>query len=108
MNGVLTASLGVPPAMPAHLSRARASPAALQCPKASVKGPAMRPSALACLVAWVLLVDDVDTPLAAHHAILAVPRHQRLERVLDLHRSSSRCSARFRGILQNKWAPKAP
>ena len=42
-------------------------------------------SALARLEAAVGLVDDVDAALAAHQAIIAVARAQRLQRIPDLH-----------------------
>src|SRR5690606_37896320 len=45
-------------------------------------------SALAGLEARRGLVDDVDAALAANHAVVAVTALERLERVLDLHRSS--------------------
>src|SRR5690606_33237632 len=51
-----------------------------------VKGA--RASALAGLEARSGLVDDVDAALAANHAVVAVTALERLERVLDLHRSS--------------------
>ena len=46
-------------------------------------------SALACLEAGVLLVDDVDAALAADHAAGFVPGLHGFQRVDDLHRFKS-------------------
>src|SRR5690606_2355405 len=48
----------------------------------------VRGLALTSLVARVGLVDDVNAALAANQTIVAVTALERLERVLDLHRSS--------------------
>jgi hypothetical protein len=63
-----------------------------------------RLSALAGLEARVLLVDDVDTALAANKAVLAMTSLERLERILDLHFSDPRISGRleFAGFPQSK------
>ena len=42
-------------------------------------------SALACLEALLHLVDHVNATLAAHQAIGAVARAQRLQRISDFH-----------------------
>src|SRR5260370_26791764 len=42
-------------------------------------------SALARLVSWVLLVDDVSSPLAADDAAVLVAFFKRLQRIDDLH-----------------------
>ena len=54
-------------------------------------------SALPCVEAGILLVDDVDTALAAHQAVLAVACLQRFERILDFHCSGPLASARVAG-----------
>jgi hypothetical protein len=41
--------------------------------------------ALACLHAGVLLIDDVNTALAADNAVVAVTALERFERVYDFH-----------------------
>src|SRR5690606_35580086 len=45
-------------------------------------------SALTSLVAPLRLVDDVDTAFPPDHAVLAMARAQRFERVLDFHVTS--------------------
>jgi hypothetical protein len=61
-------------------------------------------SALTSLEARVLLVDDVNTALAANKAVLAVASLERLERILDLHFSDPRIAGRleFAGFPQSK------
>jgi hypothetical protein len=68
-----------------------------------VKGLVAR-SALAGLVAWRGLVDDVDATLAANQAVVAVTALQSLERILDLHWSCPSEWALFRAEL--KGAPE--
>ena len=45
----------------------------------------MLQSAVTSLEAWVLLVDDVYTALAANQAVIAVTGLKRFKRILDLH-----------------------
>src|SRR5436305_14990468 len=61
-----------------------------------------RRSALARLVALVDLVDDVNAAATAHELVGTVPRHQRLERIADLHRATFRQQKEARGAL---WVP---
>src|SRR5690349_5711281 len=51
----------------------------------TVLGAIHQSSALARLVTRRRLDDDVDSALAANHAVVAVAALARLERVLDLH-----------------------
>ena len=55
--------------------------------------------ALAGLETLVHLVDDICTAPAAHQLVIAVPTHQRLERITDLHLSFLKSNKKGAGRL---------
>jgi hypothetical protein len=68
--------------------------------------------ALTRFIAWVLLIDDVGTALAAHNLAIGITFFQRFERVSDFHnqvpvflsqlqKSQSACHQRIRKVAAN-------